>query len=468
MRREKNGPVRPVCRRRFCLVFCSLLIVQFLALSAFAQNFSGDAREIGLGGVGETGNISAKMIAPSRSYRAIMFPLGVIQAVRNRDRFRPDSADFDPAFALEYAASPLHYTLDRGPSGTAARFVHDIVNGTINRDLSFYSGFVPARELVAEGLASPSYGYTFKFAKDGERRFHGVYFGVGPYLSLRTALDVDQQLRDLLSAPPNSRLTNASLSITDDSGAQAALAVTAGYRTRIGLPGSAGKTSSQRDGIYFAANYHYLRGYRYDTANMRFRFDTDSAGLITLNPTTTPAVIDHLYSSSGTGYAMDFGMGAVIDRWQFGLGANGVGNRIDWKDFNREQFTLQSLVTGGAFVRQPVAPGISEVQVRLPVNYTGNVSYDAGPLYATADISHGFQGLNFHGGVEKRLSRIEFRGGGRFSRDRWHPTGGLGLNLIGRLSIDVAAFGSSTNIQSKERVALAASIRLNRTVAEAK
>ena len=67
------------------------------------------------------------------------------------------------------------------------------------------------------------------------------------------------------------------------------------------------------------------------------------------------------------------------------------------------------------------------------------------------------------GGVEYRLGRVELRGGGRYTRDRWHPSGGAGFNLSPGWSVDVGAFGTSTNIERTRRLALAVSLRMNPT-----
>ena len=67
----------------------------------------------------------------------------------------------------------------------------DIRNATLSRDLSSYHGFVPANDLLAEGLASPNWGYTFKVKKDARGGFQGIYVGAGPYLSMHTVGTID-------------------------------------------------------------------------------------------------------------------------------------------------------------------------------------------------------------------------------------------------------------------------------------
>jgi hypothetical protein len=43
----------------------------------------------------------------------------------------------------------------------------------------------------------------------------------------------------------------------------------------------------------------------------------------------------------------------------------------------------------------------------------------------------------------------------------WNPIGGIGVDLSRKVSFDVAAFGTTTNIERTRQLALAASIRIN-------
>ncbi len=432
-----------------------------MTLAAFAQSYSGDARKIGLGGIGESTTDATKLMGERRSYRSIVLPFGVIQLIRDRKRFNPDNDEFDPVLLLEYAANPMHYTLHRG--GRDIAFVRDLVNGKLNRDLNAYRGFVPAKEMVAEGLMAPSAGYTFKFGGSSNERLNGVFVGIGPYISARTAFNVDEKLRNILASNTDVRSPNTSMLITDTSSGQGAIAVTAGYRAHIPLPGDAGVSSAPvRDGIYFTGSYHYLHGLRYDAADMAFRFDTDSSGLLTINPSTTPAAIDHLYSNSGRGFALDLAMGVVADRWEFGLGANGLANRIEWDNVHREAWTLSSLLAGLDFGKRVLPVLDTKTKVELPVDYITSVAFEPANWSASAEFAHGFRGNNFRAGLERRFGRIELRGGARFSRDRWHPTGGAGLNFTRRFSVDVAAFDTTTNAEQERKASFAVSLRLNR------
>src|SRR5256886_1188458 len=165
---------------------------------ASAQNFSFDARKIALGGVGETENIAGKTIEEQRSYGSFVLPFGLIQLITDIKRVNPSNDEFDPARLFEYAASPVHYVVNRGAGDTGTAFLEALVNGRLGTDLSVYSGFELADSLRAEGLASPNWGKTIKVSKRGNG-FHGAYVGAGPYLGVRTALDVDGRLRDVLA-----------------------------------------------------------------------------------------------------------------------------------------------------------------------------------------------------------------------------------------------------------------------------
>ena len=437
-----------------------LLVFLIACGAASAQSFSGDARKIGMGGIGYSENITAKMIEDEREYSSIVVPLGLIQLLQDRDHFDPDNDSFDPILGMEYAANPIHYVFGRDPGGTRGRFVSDLVNGEFNRDrrdLNDYRGFVPTNHLLSEGLANPNWGKTFKLHRHPDGSFQGFYVGVGPYLSAKTVLNIDKGLTDILGSSTLVYTPNADFSITDQTIGQLALAITGGYRGRFALPGLKGT----RDGIHIGMNYHYLKGFRYENPDITVRFNMDSDGLLILNPTVSPIVINYHNSRSGSGFALDFGIGAVVDHWEFGFGANGVGNRISWDDLTLKQFRMQSLFEGGDFIEERLPVASSSLRVELPVEYIGNVGYHERNWSAIAEVSRGFQGTNFHGGVEFRLGPIEFRGGARYGLERWHPSGGIGFNLGRRFSIDVAAFGTTTNIERELRPGVAVSLRFN-------
>lgn len=443
-------------------LFFTLSAFVFLtsSTSASAQSWSFDARSIALGG-GSGSNLATEMVEEQQTYRAIVLPFGLLQVLSDIDKFDPSSDQFDLVRAVEYAASPLHFVVGRGTTSTGEAFITDIRNAGLNRDLNAYRGFAPSSELRAEGLSAPSYGKTFFVSGDRSGAFHGIRIGAGPYLSTTTVGFIDPQLIDVLASSTPVAIPNKHFVLTDNSQGQIALAITGGYRGRIAWPIGVGG-GSEREGLYVAADYNYLHGFRLEDFGMTVNLDTDGSGLITILPATTPIAIQHVSAKSGQGMAVDVGVTAVISQWELGVGANGLGNRINWTSVEQETFTLTSLVTGdGEFVESPTTL-IGDRRIELPVDYRGSVAFNADAWSAVSEVGHGFLGTSFHGGLERRFDRIELRGGARYINEKWNPTGGVGFNLSPRVSIDVAAFGTTANVERKRQLAIAASLRLNR------
>jgi hypothetical protein len=360
---------------------------------------------------------------------------------------------------MEYAASPLHYTLGRDTTDSGSRFVEDIRSATLHRDLNYYSGFKPANQPPAEGLAAPNWGRTIKFRQGADGAFQGVYIGAGPYLAIRSEVDIDPQLISILSAETDTYLPNTQIRLGNANRGQMAAAFTGGYRARFALPNAI----SDRDGIYVALNYNYLHGFRYEDVNLALRLDTDRTGLLTVNPLLpSPLVVTRNNSSSGTGRAIDFGVGAVVARWDLGFGVNGIANRIDWTEVEQTTYAMGNPFLGDSDFVESVAVPIGDARVELPVNYRGNVGYNADAWSAIAEVGKGFGGNSFHGGYEYRLGSIELRGGGGYTREMWNPAGGVGLNISSRLGVDVAVYGNAANVERKRHPAIAASLRFNR------
>lgn len=130
------------------LMFCVIAVLS--TTPAAAQNWSFDARRIALGGAGSTESAASRLVEEQRRYRSIVVPLGLIQVLTDLDVFNTGGDRFDPVRAMEYAASPLHYTIGRETNGAGSLFVADLVNAAISRDLNRYRGFVPARTMVGE------------------------------------------------------------------------------------------------------------------------------------------------------------------------------------------------------------------------------------------------------------------------------------------------------------------------------
>ena len=152
--------------------WCGLVLLPLLAIAgegaAATQAYSFDARKVGMGGVVDNSNIAALMVESEAPYAVIPIPIGLIQIFQSRNQFDPTSDEFDPVRAIESASSPFHYTFGRGTSDgddPEQRFVRELVNGNLSRDLSTYRGFVLPETISAQGLASGGFGKTIKFAK---------------------------------------------------------------------------------------------------------------------------------------------------------------------------------------------------------------------------------------------------------------------------------------------------------------
>lgn len=437
-----------------------LLVFLCQAIPVSAQNWTFDARKIGMGNAGGADHPASRMIDEAREYRAIVLPLGLLQVLRDRDVFNPHSDEFDIVRSVEYAAAPLHYVVGRnsGSSDAGRQLSRDIRNATLSRDLNVYRGFVPARQPAAEGLTHTTFGFTIPLVRS-DAGSHGLYIGAGPYLSMRTSLDLDERLIAILASETNVYRPNAQFRLGVDSGGQAALALTGGYRGRFGSRG--GDPATSRDGVYVALDYNYLHGFRYEDTDTALRLDTDSQGLLTINPFAPSAlVVGRDHASSGRGFAIDVGAGVVVDRVEVGFGVKGLVNRIDWNDVERTTSALGNLFLGGAFLESPPQP-VGDRRVALRRDYRGYAAYRFGSGVAVGDVGRGFQGTSFHGGYEHNAGAVDLRGGALFNRDRWQPTGGIGLNMGDRFSIDMAAYGTSANVERKRRMAIAVSLRFN-------
>ena len=438
-------------QRRFPILTALMLLT--FAVTASAQGLVYDARIVAMGGGGgNSPNIAMRMVPPPTGPRgaAIPIPLGLIQVFKGGfDKFKPGSDDFDPLLAVETSASVLHYRFGADTDSTRTDFINDLVNGTLNPDLTTYAGFHIQETYSSEGLLAPSIGMTIKLVR-GTDRFHGLYVGVGPYLSYRTEADVDQRLTELLGE--GTSFPNASMSIIDASAAQVAGALTVGYRGHMPLPSS----TADRDGVYLAYNFHYLKGFKYYQPDFSLRLDTNAAGNLT--GSATPLSIVSLEGETGQGFASDVGVQLVKGNFQIGAGLNGIGNRIDWSEFTQSTLTLPSLTAGFDFVKTPDIAPFQKLQVKLPVVKTANLGFYGAGWGATATVTDGYNGTTFSGGLERQVGPFWLRGGGRHSRDHWDPTAGFGIGT--NVALDVAVIGTHANFQDERQWALAASIRL--------
>lgn len=423
---------------------------------AAAQGWSFDARKIALGGVGE-GNLAADMVGEQRPYRTIVLPFGLTQVLDDKDAFDPGNDAFDPVLAIEDAISPLHFIVDRHSSDAAALFVNDVRNATLSRDLNAYRGWRPAVEITGAGLADPNWGHTFVVSRTQSGGFHGFRVGAGAYLPLHTTTSFDPELSELFASESPVYRPNTRFEIGNASNAQVALAIAAGYRGRLPWRSSQGG-GSDRDGLYIAADFDYLRGLGYQDFDLAVRLDTDASGLVTLRPASVPVEITRRSSDSGTGRAINLGVMAVVRRWELGFGLRGLANRLTWKDVDETTYTLSSLFTNAEFVESPTR-AVPQIESEVPIDYRVNAAHHLDGWSVIADAGRGLNGGFLHAGVERRSRRVELRGGIRFSNDMWNPSGGIGLNVTERFGVDVAAFGTTANVEEMRQLGLAFSLR---------
>jgi hypothetical protein len=435
--------------------------VLVFAHAASAQNFSFDARRIGMGSPGGGQNLGSKMIQEENKYIAIPLPFGLIQVFQSLDVLNPSNDKFNLVRAIELMSSPIHYTFGRSSDTAGGRdFVVDVRNGDLSRDLNDYKGVIPVNQPASEGLYADTWGYTIKLRRGAGGAFQGIFVGGGPYVAVRTEPSIDPRLTAILTPGERVYVPSTALTAQDETQVEAAGAFTGGYRARIALPA----LSNDRDGIYVALNFNYLRGFRYEDMDARLRMDTDRNGLLTVNPLLLPPLfVSRTNSSTGRGVAVDFGVGAVVSNWEFGFGANGIGNHIDWTDVERTTYFQTALISaGGSDLLTGTTIPVADVRVELPVDYKANVGYDVERWAAVVEFGHGFNGKSFHSGAEYRFGRFDVRGGGAYAREMWNPSGGVGLNMSPRVSLDAAIYSNAANVERKRHPALALSIRLNR------
>jgi len=437
----------------------ALLAMVMASSGLFAQNYSWDARNVGMGGVtsiGE-GNLAAELVPPERRYTSIVVPLGLVQVLSNLEVFDPNDAGFDVLRAIDYVGSPFHYSFNRSEKSGNVDFLKNIIDSGFDQDLNTYRGFAPPEHLVAGGLLAPNWGYTFKVHRGTNESFQGIYLGAGPYISLQTDLRFDPRLVAILDSPVAVTVpANTTFFANNSAAQQAAIAVTSGYRAKIAFQSG----TSARDGVYLLVNVNYLIGLRQDAADLNLNIATDASGLVTVTPLQTPLTIDHLSSGSGRGFSTDWGMIVVRNGWEAGVGVNGVANRIDWKDHRSKRFSLTNLTTGVDLVETSLPVPAGTLRRELPEQYVANLGYHAGPWTVRGDWSYELQKLGARAGGEYRAGPVAFRGGVRYGLKEWNPTGGIGLNLTRRFGIDVGLFGNSTNMEQRRNLAIAVSLRI--------
>jgi hypothetical protein len=437
-----------------------VLLLTATASSASAQNYSFDARRIALGGAGGTPNVASELVERQRRYKSIFIPVGLIKVLSNVRVFYPNREDFDFSRAVEFGTSPFHFVFGRREDINRRELFADIVQASVEPDLNAYRGSDVPSSAFAEGLVSPTWGKTFMLRED-DRSFQGIFVGAGPYLAARAYALFDGELTRILNGSGDRYVPAATLGVGGGETDQLALSITGGYRARFPMFVQ-DSAEAGRNGMYVAANYHYLHGLRLDDFNALLQLETDSAGLVSPHPQAPPFALDWHTSSSGRGLALDFGVTFVRNRWDFGAGVSGVANRIKWSKITRHNVALVSLVDGNEFVHVKLPPTGPPRQFELPVTYTGDVAYHREKWSLFTEFSHGFQGNNYLTGLEYRLGKVELRGAGRVSQGNWYPSGGAGFNLTRNFGVDAALYGTRTFLETKAHVGLALSLRFDK------
>lgn len=427
---------------------------------AVAQHWSVDARQIALGAVGGgNGNLAAEMMArKAKRYRVIPIPLGLIQTLRKPSVFNPTRDDFDLVKAIEYASSPLHLQIgrDSNEAFSGRSLVTDLANADLSRDLNTYRGFVPSNQPAYEGLASPVWGGTIRVSGDDDGPFQGIFLGGGPYLSIRTSATIDQRIIDTLSSSTDVYFRNSSFLLANDTTGQVAASYVGGYRGHFGI-----NTIDERDGVYVGINYRYLHGFRLEDIEAGVRLDTDTDGLLTFNPLLpNPLFVSRNESTSGRGFAIDFGIGAVVRGFEASFGINGVANRIDWTGVEQRTYAMGNLFLGDdVVIKTPPIP-LPDMRVELPKDYRAHGGYRTELWYGMVEYAKGFQGDSVRTGIEFSPGPFALRAGSMYVRDQWHPAVGAGLNFTRRVGLDVALYGSASNAARERRQSIAVSIRI--------
>jgi hypothetical protein len=424
------------------------------ATPAGAQSLA-DARDVSLGGISRAHEVFSD--DPARQHdRQIVVPVGLLQLVANRGIFRPTSREFDPSLALEYAAAPTFYVIGRRPSTPRAAFFADIRHGTLSSNLNAYRGFAPATSTTGQGLASPTWGGSFRL-HEAAGRSHRVYVGAGPYVAVRTEAQLDPRLVSLLAAPVESVVRDSSMTIRNESRVQGAMHIVSGYRGRFWAHRGTGTGDIAVD---VEATAHYLHGFRYEDVRLTLRVDTDAAGLVALDGThTAPLLVGRQFSSSGRGFATDVGIAATLRRVRVSVRADGIGNRITWTGVRSRSYTRATLTNGiGGLVESDIA-SLPDIRHTLPVDLRLQGSYRNGAWGLVGEIDDGVRGRGASVGLERRFSRLELRSGGRLANREWLPGAGISMKA-GRVWVDVGAAATTTNLEHRRRVMVATSLRI--------
>ena len=150
----------------------------------------------------------------------------------------------------------------------------------------------------------------------------------------------------------------------------------------------------------------------------------------------------------------------MLGGWSADVGANGIGNRIDWRDLTNVRYVLGNPFLGNSTFQEQPQGAAANFRVTLPVEYRGRLSYTGTRWTAGLSAGNGLGGPMYRIGAERHIGTMDVRGGAVYSRSMWNPTAGLGLWVTRRLAIDLGGYANTANIERKRRPAVAVSLRL--------
>ena len=440
------------------IIVAAILVILRTPVPAAAQAWNIDARSVGMGGIGGDQNLFAQTVARERGDRSIVLPLGLIQLLRDRSVFRSDSADFDPARAVEYAANPLHLQFGRSRSTASASFVHDIRNASLQPDFSAYQGFAPA-SMTARGVIAPKYGPTIWLHEGESGTRHGLFVGAGPHLALRTRLATDPRLALALDTGGESSVGTQRLSMNNTSTAQLASAFTAGYRGRFARSSGAEPGSRPDTAAFVLVNMNYLHGIRYEDVDLALQLQTNVDGRLVSDTDVAPLAFTRHTSSNGRGMSVDIGLGLTVHGFELGFSGNNLGNRIDWRTPTARPYAMRSLFSGDPEIERGTPLLEPTLRVVSPADYRGNIGFRSRMLSVQTEFARVSERTAVSGGLEFQVNRFQFRGATSLANRDWNPTAGLSVAVSHRLWLDLAGFTTTTNVERDRRYALATSLR---------
>jgi hypothetical protein len=420
--------------------------------SASAQDWDTDARSVALGGL--RGPRSVFVTEQQRGERSFGVPLGLFRVLMKRELFTPSSSRFNPILAMELAASPMHLQLGHGQGTVASQLVSDIRNSTLDLDPASYRNALPANFATGAHIIR-TWGHTFAVTRRPDSRVsHGIYAGAGPYLSLDTALQVDDDMRRLLG----SRAANTTGTVANQSKGQLAAALTTGYRGAFPLGPDHGGTTA--NALNVSVNVNTLRGFRYEDFDTAIQLETDPQGLLVLaNGKPASLGFTRVTSTSGAGLSFDVRGSVTLGSWQFGVEGNNLANRLTWRDVTSRGYSLDPGSAGVRFdVSTPAA--LDDVRVHLPPSYQGNLAFRGRSFTALSEVTREWDRTRVRAGAEQRFAAAELRGAINVSRGMWLPSAGVSLRLSPGTWADASIFGSAANFERTPRYALAMSIRV--------